>query len=472
MAKKSYLYFGLAVLVLAAILLVRSFITSDRNENQLVSKHPAQSVAQKNVAAHKERSQPSEAKSADQKPLQASVKDNTVRSDEDSHADKLDAVLEARKSPDTVERIHAVLSLRDEKTEEAIGVLFQFLDDKNPRVISEVIGTLTFIGLHSELGDTVYAILEEKARDHNFVGRSKALVSAAMFGKDDLILPVIGEFLPEKDEELSEEGIYNAARAISFVNSPACLPYVRRLIEISDDPKVQRIACNKLANMDSTEAIEMLNELLISGDDNARAFVAWALSREDKPEFNQALKEAIKSGELPDDAMSVIAQSPSAPSVFGDLMDSYVTTNEEKISYLRIIAANTINAPSEIRYGVRSAVAPLLESEDPNVELEAVKALGKIGGGEGTAKLLEGKLASNNDSIRQAAIEAYLNYTTPWTYEPLLPVIWDKDENVRRVAYMVCENFVTESDRPIIEKAAKHEDEFIRERAQKKLEEM
>ena len=121
---------------------------------------------------------------------------------------------------------------------------------------------------------------------------------------------------------------------------------------------------------------------------------------------------------------------------------------------------------------MRSVVAPLLDSEDPNVELEAVKTLGKIGGGEGTAKLLEEKLMSDNDSIRQAGIEAYLSYTTPWTYQPLLPVIWDKIENVRRIAYVVSENFVTESDRPILEKAAKHEDEFIRERAKKKLEEM
>ncbi len=469
MAKKSYLYIGLAVMVLAVIFFARSFMTPDRHEKQLVSTPQSKTIPKKDLATH---TPATEAKKTDQKALKVSVKDDTMRSEESRHADKLAAVRDALKSPDSVERTHAVLSLRDEKTEEAIGILVQFLEDKDPRVLSEVIGTLTFIGLHSELGDMVFGILEEKAGDHNFVGRNKALVSAAMFGKDDLILPVIGDFLPEKDDELNQEEVHTAARALSFVNSPECLPYVRRLVEISDDPNVQRIVYNKLAKMDSTEASEMLKEILLSDDDKAQAFVAWALSREDNPEFNQTLTEAIKRGELRDDALSMIAKSPSAPAVFGNLMDSNVITNEEKISYLKSIAANTINAPSDIRYGVRSAVAPLLNSTDPNVELEAIITLGKIGGGEGTAKILEDKLTSDSDSIRKAAEEAYLNYTTPWTYKPLLPVIWDKDQNVRRVAYIVCENLVDDSDRPIIEKAAKHEDEFIRERAQKKLKEM
>ncbi len=472
MTKKVYPYVGLAVLILAAIFLLRSFITPDKPKDELLSKPAIDSATTKKEVALEDHSEATDHKSADHKPLQASVESDKGSSNEGSHSNKLDTVRKALKSPDSSERIHALLSLRDEKTEEAIGVLAQFLEDKDPRVSSEAIGALTFIGLHSELGDMVYAILEEKARDRNFLARSKALVSAAMFGKDDLILPVIGEFLPEKEDELSQEVIYTAARAISFVNSPACLPYVKRLIEISDDPRVQRIACNKLSKMDSAEAIEILNEILISDDAKAQSFVVWALSREDNPAFNQTLSEAIKRGELQADALSVVARSPSAPSIFGDVMESYVITNEEKITYLKSIAEHTINAPSEIRIGVRSAVAPLLNSEDPKLELEAVKTLGAMGGGEGTAKLLEEKLISENDSIRQAAIAAYLNYATPWTYEPLLPVIFDENQNVRRIAYMVCENFVTESDRPIIEKAANHEDEFIRERAKKKLEEM
>lgn len=397
--------------------------------------------------------------------VKSSVKDKTseVQGSEvqGKDSDWKESVLKALNDPNTAVRLQAVLSLRKHPSEEAIHLLSRFLKDKDITVVSEVIDTLGFIGLTSGLTDMVYDILEEKAKDTGFPARGQALLSAAMLGKDDRILSVISEYISEKDDQ----GKLFAVRALSFIANEECIPQLRRLLDECEDPELHRNAYHILAKIDTPEALDLLQKYMGSSDEDTQANSAWALSRENKEEFNQVLEEAVANRNLGKKAISVLAKSPSAPEVFAKVLQRDDVEKEDKISWMKILAENTINAPSEVRQGIVSAVEPLLNSQDPDLERQAIETLGKIGGGEETAEILAPKLESESFLVREEALYAYAQYCSPKTYKPLIGLWYDKDEKVRRTAFFLSSTFLNDADRPELEKALNHEDEFIAEHA-------
>ncbi|MCK5543724.1 MAG: HEAT repeat domain-containing protein, partial [Desulfobulbaceae bacterium] len=348
-----------------------------------------------------------------------SVEKRSIKADEKEKAGAgkarelnwVDSTREALADPNVSARMNAILSLRDESSEEAVKVLSAFLNDTDMDVVSEAIDALGYIGLNSELKDLVYDLLEEKARDKDFPARGSALITAAMFGKHDRILPVISEYISRKDDK----GNLFASRALSFVRGrPESIPYLQRLLRESENPEVHENALHLLSGIDTPEALALLKDHLLSPDRNDQHNTTWALSLKNKPEYNTILTEAVASRKLGKESLSVLARSPSAPRVFGEVLQRGNVEKEVKISLLKILAGNTINAPSEeIRSDVVSAVAPLLDSPDPDLEIEAIKTLGEVRGDlDVTIGIIAPKLKSDNSPVREAAIYAYAQYAT------------------------------------------------------------
>jgi len=102
-----------------------------------------------------------------------------------------------------------------------------------------------------------------------------------------------------------------------------------------------------------------------------------------------------------------------------------------------------------------------LSSSDPMIQKEAIRAIAGIGA-EGTDAALMSKLDSKDSSIRRETVSSLVGYVTPTNYKELLPVIWDDDQETRRIAFMCVQQFVGESDREVLEKARTHPDELIR----------
>jgi HEAT repeat protein len=109
-------------------------------------------------------------------------------------------------------------------------------------------------------------------------------------------------------------------------------------------------------------------------------------------------------------------------------------------------------------------VAPLLDSGDAELEVDAIKILGMGFGEEDTVEIIEPKLKSADTEVRKAAVYAYGSYTNQDNYKPLLDLIWDSDEGIRRQSLVLAIQYIDQSDYPILEKAKNHEDEFIREK--------
>ena len=107
------------------------------------------------------------------------------------------------------------------------------------------------------------------------------------------------------------------------------------------------------------------------------------------------------------------------------------------------------------------AVSPLLDSPDPVIQKEAIRAIAKIGA-DATDKALMSKLESKDPEIRRVTVSALVGYVTPNNYKELLDLIWDDDKETRRTAFMCVQQFAGESDRKLLEKAKGHPDELIR----------
>ncbi|MEA3343999.1 MAG: HEAT repeat domain-containing protein, partial [archaeon] len=99
---------------------------------------------------------------------QQAKKQETVKSGEitpvasDKDSGLVDAASAAVNNPDISARFRAVLSLRQELSQEAINILSRFLHDTDGAVVTEAIDALGFIGMNnSDLKDPVFRILEE-----------------------------------------------------------------------------------------------------------------------------------------------------------------------------------------------------------------------------------------------------------------------------------------------------------------------
>lgn len=359
--------------------------------------------------------------------------------------------------PNVSARVQAVLDLREQVSPEAIDLLVSFLDDEEGAVVSEAIDTLGHIGLNSDTAEKVYDILETKAIDKNFGLRAQALVTAAMIGKDRL-LPIVSGIMSEDDDE----GKICAVRALSVIGSPACVPYLDVLLNESDDPEVRRNSFNTLAKIETPEALDLLQEYVGSSNDRDQAASAHALSILNRPDVNEMLADAVQEKRLEKEALQALARSPAAPSIFGDLLQRQNVEKAQKVSCLKTLAKySTAYGSSERRTALMEAVEPLLDSPDPVIQKEAIRAIAKIGA-DATDKALMSKLESKDPEIRRVTVSALVGYVTPNNYKELLDLIWDDDKETRRTAFMCVQQFAGESDRKLLEKAKAHPDELIR----------
>ncbi len=156
---------------------------------------------------------------------------------------------------------------------------------------------------------------------------------------------------------------------------------------------------------------------------------------------------AIANHRLPKKGISVVATSPAAHEVFGTVLQRHDTEKKDKIFLLKLLADNAWMASKDVRSGiVDSALLPLLDSEDTDLEIEAIKTLGKLGAGENTADVLIPKLQSENFLVQENALDAFARFCTPRTYKPLLELYWDDDEKIRRRAFVLSERFLNSSE--------------------------
>ncbi|WP_320044823.1 HEAT repeat domain-containing protein [uncultured Desulfobacter sp.] len=368
-------------------------------------------------------------------------------------------------SPDesqVTDRLYDVLKLRSQPSEETIQRLEGYLNDENMGIVAEAIDALAHVGMSSEFKERVFNILKQKAADKYYPARSNALIAAAMFGMDEQFLPILSGLLEQKGEQ-GEEDMALALRSLSFVKSPKFLPYLNQIIAQSQNRQTQKMAYGIMARHDLVESNRFLKEMLGSSNEQKQNNSTWALSRANKPKQNKILEDALTQNLLKKEAVALVASSPCAADVFGNILNNNAIKTDQKLYYLNVIAANTLNAGLKVRDGMKNALKPLLDSDNRKLKLEAIRTLGKVGGDvEDTAKLLAPELHSSDQEIKEQAFFAYSAYVSRKTYKPLLDLLWDDNEKIRRGAIAIAGNYADVSDAEQLMKALKHDDEFIK----------
>ena len=367
-------------------------------------------------------------------------------------------------SSDVAARIQLIRQLRNEKTEQSVQILQDFLADENRAVVFASLNSLAYIGKDSHLEDKVFDILVEKSGDMQFQAHGQALIMAALYGRDEQILPVISNYIDAQDDEQGAEKRH-AASALAAIASPECVDYLQLILERSKDIETKRSALDTLSRIDSPKSTQILEQTLYDGYSEDQLQSTWALSMRNTSEYNQILYNAMANRQLDEIAVSVVARNPAGPTLLKEVLQNADFNNDEKVTMVKIYAENMTRTNSKVRSDIVETVKPLVNGTNDDLSLEAIRILGMGFGPEDTAEILNPKFESSNQQIRRAALDAYTTYLTKDNYKPVLDLIWDDDESIRRQAIMVSQQYIDESDLPVIEKALNHEDEAIRESA-------
>jgi HEAT repeat protein len=367
--------------------------------------------------------------------------------------------------PDIYKRVQAVHSLRGELTPEAVALLSKYLDDPEPTVITAAINTLGVIGIATEnavLKKLVLDTLLEKAKDSSDPFRGSALITGAMLGENEGIFQLIGEYIAED----GDDGKGFAARALSFLKIPASVPYLSEIMNKTKDPEVLKNASATLAKIGTPEAVALISEGLNSRKEEQQVNSAWALSIRNDEASKAILVDAVSSNKLSESALSVIAQSVSAPAVFGGALNLNIS-KEDKLYVLGVISSYSNAAPPSVRSEMAEVIKPIIKSDDTELKLAAIEALGKVGARTDQAPALTEEFNSPDFMVRGAALEAFMPYCTQSSYKELIKLWSDEDEKIRRTAFWLAQMFVNKSDLEALQKATTSKDQYIAKTSQK-----
>lgn len=367
--------------------------------------------------------------------------------------------------PDTYKRVKAVHSLRGEFSPEAVALLSKYLDDPEATVVTAAINTLGVIGVGTEnevLKKLVLDALLEEAKDKTSSFRGSALITGAMLGENERTFQLIGEYIAED----GDDGKGFAVRALSFIKSPMIVPYLSEIMNKTKDDEVLRNATAILAKIETPEAMALLSERLNSRREGDQVTGAWALSIKNNADSNAMLVEAVSGNKLSESALSVIATSAAGPAVFRGVFDLNLP-KEDKLYALGVISEYANGASGSVRNQMAEVIKPMIKSEDTELKLAAIEAMGKVGAKTDQAPTLAEEFNSSDFMVRGAALEAFIPYCTQSSYKELTKLWYDEDEKIRRTAFYLSQIFLNKSDLDDLKKATTSKDQFIAKTSQK-----
>lgn len=368
--------------------------------------------------------------------------------------------------PDLTEKMRVVRELRESFSRGTVLKLASFLDDTEESVAQEALDSLGYIGLNSDLKQMIVDILIKKTMDDGYFHRGAALLTAATLDDGKQVLPVIEMFASSDDEG---DATY-AIRAMSLLQSEDSVSIIAGMLGNLRSPDDISNAFAVLARINTPEAVAILDKNLYSSEQVLQEQSVWALSLAKSGNNVEYLVKAIASDSLTAQSLAVLAKSQAGPAVFGSILQRQDMAADKIIELLEIMEEHTMLAPGATRSEAAEIIGSLFDSPNPDLQIAAIRALGKIGAPLDKSSLLIPKLQSDNTQIQAEALSAFVQYCTPDTYKPLLDLFWHEDEKIRRTAFLISSPFLNRSDRAVLEEALRHSDPYISEQARLTLE--
>jgi HEAT repeat protein len=363
---------------------------------------------------------------------------------------------------DLYDKIRMAKELREKPSIDSVKQLASLLDDTESVVAQEALDSLAQIGLNSDLKQMVLDILINKITDDNYGYRGAALLTAASLDDGKQILPVIERYASSDDEGVSTYAI----RAMSLLEAKDSVPIIAGLLgklQTSDD---RRTAFGTLAIINTPEATAILEKNLHSQEQTLQQDAVWALASRASGNRVEYLVKAVASDDLTPQSMAVLATSQAGPAVFGSVLQREDMSTDKVNQVLKIIEDNTAHASGPVRSETAKIIEPLFDNPNPDIQIAAIRALGKIAVSEDKSSLLIPKLQSDNIQIQREALTTYAQYSTPKTYKPLLDLFGHEDMKIRRSAFLFASPFLNKSDISAVEEVLRQNDPYMSEQAQ------
>ena len=352
---------------------------------------------------------------------------------------------------------------------EAVAFLSSLLNHEDKTVVTRAIDTLGVIAKNPEYSEMILKVLKQRAGDKQFPEHYLALLTATRIGKKEM-LPTISEYINSNQGDVatrSQDYAY-ALRALTYIATPECVPYVQSLLARDLDAQTRGYCFMTLAKINTPETVAILEQNAFSPKKEDQRSSVMALSTLNRPEVNASLARGIQKNRFDETIILGLADSPSAGDIFGQLLISNETSRDLKIELIEKLSQYASTRSGGARQSMTAAITPLLEAEDPEIRKSAIRAIDQVAD-ERAPDLLLPHLYSDRPEIREAAFFAYVGHTTRSNYSPLGDFLSDANENIRRTAMVYFERFAGSSDRETLEKAANSKDPFIREHAKKVL---
>jgi HEAT repeat protein len=386
------------------------------------------------------------------------------------------ASISAQAEPPAADEIRDSLeqmnSYRQSPSAEAVAALESFLDSDFDLLAAEAIEVLRFIALGGDQQEAVVAILKAKAADPSYRLRDRALFAAAEIAKEEM-LPVVADYIRNPDEQTQAQGYDVASRALAIIRNQDSVPYLEELLARVKDTSVRRNCYATLAAIDSVESLSLLQAQVEAAQDSSDQIAGAAvLAHTQNPEAVDFLAASIQDQKFNPETTARLSYSPAAPDVFDRLLNSDAVSESQKVALLDTLAEHAVEGNSEVRAKLTDMLAAYLETADsPATKARAIRAIGALGE-ESAPEIMQSYFNSNDADLRKEAFFTFVNYTNPLNYDALFDFLWDEDQKVRRTAMVSLERFAGHEDVEMLEKAAQHDDEFIRKHANAVLREL
>ena len=362
-------------------------------------------------------------------------------------------------------------SYRQNPSYEAVCVLSSYLENENRILALEAILVLQSIALTGNQQEAVLEILIAKATDPSYFLRDRALYAVASIAKEDM-LPIIDDYIDISDENFQTENYNLASRALAIIRNQHTIPYLEDLLSKVKDPDIRHNCYDTLAAIDSYESLLVLKIQIQVAQGSDQIAGVKALARTQNPETVEFLSEAIQEQKFSAETIDRLSYSPVAPDVFGLLLNNNLIAKEQKIELLNTLAEHSVEGNRNLRRRMTDMLVAYIETNNSSeMKARAIRVVGALGE-ERAPEIMQSFFNSEDATLREEAFFNFVNYTNPSNYTSLFDFLWDEDEEVRRTAIVSLERFANYGDIEMLEKAALHNDVFIREHASTLLSEL
>lgn len=356
-----------------------------------------------------------------------------------------------------------------------LSTLVPYLDHADQHIVNNTLDLLVFMAKSGFKEKDIFSLLASISADSNNKLREEAMIKAAMLGRDEM-LPIIASYIGEQSDDLNQNDLIlayqTASRALSAMRNQDSVPFIKDLLDKTDEPDIRFTNYQTLAALGTSEAIDLLMLQAESTQGMNQINSALALARTESSEGFGFLSEAIETDSISATTVAKLAASPQAVKIFSVNLNAPETTEKVKLQLLNKLARFAPNGNDKSREKMTKEMVHFIgENDELILKMKAMDVIDEISA-ETTVEIMPSFFDAEEVELRRKAVDIFASYTNASNYQILEKSLWDSDQKIRRVAISAMGMYMGKQDVNILKKASEHEDKFLQQQANKILQQL